>query len=74
MLRHGEATYGYDLLFALRMDDMLRPIEALIIPREVITALSGTVTWSRALEAHPDVTRLEWDADHRRRVAPSDAA
>jgi hypothetical protein len=32
MVRHGEAGYRYDLLFALRMDATLRLIEALIIP------------------------------------------
>jgi hypothetical protein len=61
MLRHGEKVYGYDLLFALRMDDKLRPTEALIIPRRVIVARQGTVSWTLALPAHPDVTHLTWD-------------
>ena len=73
MLKHGEAVYGYDLLFALRMDGKLRSIEAMIIPREVIATLNGTVTWSRALEAHPDGTYLEWDHHDEAWVEPAAA-
>ena len=62
--KHGDRGYGYDVLFALRMDAKLRPIEALVIPRSVIAALPGSVTWSRALQRHPDVTHLEWDSDN----------
>jgi len=74
ILRRGEETYGYDLLFALRMDRTLCPLEALLIPRSVIAALSGTVTWSRALETHPDVMPLRWDEENEAWVATRDAA
>jgi hypothetical protein len=73
ILKHGEKVYGYDLLFALRMDAKLRLIEALIIPRPVIAALDGTVTWSRSLESHPDVTHLLWDGDNEAWVAAGSA-
>jgi hypothetical protein len=60
--KYGKEAYGWDLLFVLRLDDKCEPVEALIIPPHVFDEYNPGrgITWTRNLEAHPDVECIEY--------------
>lgn len=56
----GTPNGPYDLLFAVRLDEEYRSMEAIEVPREVVEEYfgGGRVSWTQRLAADPRVRRI----------------